>query len=505
MNFKRNLIVITSALVGALALTGCDLNGNGGFKHFEFIEEMEDKHEAFVKEGYSAIGDYDTFKVVTSKGELVDMGTSYQVFRDYGGASHIPSTGSQKMIVVPVEFSDYKTEKLNLTHEQYINNINKAFFGVSSQNAYVSVGEYFNRSSYGRLKLDGMVCDKVYTFPLSLKDIKERKLKRDSLATDYYKKVVSWLKENYKDIDSYQVEGLKTGKNIPIFMVYTYPGQTSKGVNDEFFWAYSFSDVPLSWASSSFMNLNYGDPDAHTYIHEVGHLFGLQDYYPTTQLEEGKITPEPTARIDMMDCSIGDETSLSKMMLNWTRPYYVKGSCEFEIRSFTEYGDVFLLSKEWNKTVFDEYYLLEFYTPTRLNTYDVSVGNSEAKLPTFPGIKIYHVDARLGYITNQKIVTEYCINGAGIPTSNNIGFAHDNNTYENPNRFQENYLYSLVLNNSEKLPSECATNENLFRAGDSIRDLKLNAGGSLNFKITVLELGYRKARIKIEKYLESAI
>ena len=508
MNFKRNLFVITTALVGALALSGCDF-GENKFQHFEFIEEKQETKE-----------DYFNFMVKDTKGENeIDLGDAYTLFRDYAGHSHIKSTGEQKIIVVPVEFPDYKVEKLSISNEQFIDKINKVFFGNAKNNAYVSVGEYFNKSSYGKLKLDGKVCDQIFTFPYSVEQIRERKLERDVLANDIYKKVIDWYKKNYDDIASYEVEGLKTGKNVPIYMVYTHPSISNQEEDETgFFWAYTFSDVPLSWSSASFMYLQYGEPDAHTYIHETGHLLGLTDYYPTIIPEENKtkaktggneieeedekepyVAYEPTARIDMMDCSIGDETSLSKMVLNWSKPTYVNSTQEVAIKSFTETGDVILLSNNWNHTPFDEYYLFEYYTPTGLNSYDISIGNSEAKLPKLPGIKIYHVDARLAYFEN-KTIKDYCVFGEKAPTSTiSLGLAHDNNTYINPDDYQKNYLYSLVLNHVEGMKTGAAVDANLFRYGDEIPDLKLNSGEKLNYKISVSWSSFEEVCIKFEK------
>lgn len=502
MNFKRNLLVITSALVGAIKLSSCLFDGQTSFKRFSFIEEKEDTHQDVSGAGYIKYGDYASYSVQTNEGKQ-ELGSAYKVIRDHGGENHLPSIGEQKIIVVPVQFSDYKVEKLGLTDSQFIECLNKAFFGVSSNNAYVSVSEYFNRSSYGKLKLSGKVCDKIYDFPLSTSEIKEKGIKREVLAQTYYSKVVEWYKSNYSDLGEYAVGELPNGKNIPIYMVYTYPSESEeKGEN--FFWAYTFSDIPLSWSSSSFMYLNYGEPDSHTFIHETGHLFGLLDYYPniipeTKEDEEPMVIPDPAGRIDMMDCSIGDETSFSKMYLNWARPYQITDSCDFTVKSFGETGDVLLLANEWNKTVFDEYYLVEFYTPTNLNTYDVSFGNSQAKLPTVPGIKIYHVDARLAYVDSRKKPDSYCEMGFGIPSKNNMGFAHDNNTYKEPDKFQKNYLYELKLNHSNEMISGCATNDNLYRAGDVIENLPLNKGGTLNYKIVIKDLQFGVATIKFEK------
>ena len=503
MNFKRNLFVITSALVGALALTGCDFSIGKKFTHFNYIEVPQDDHERITGDGYLKIGDYKPFKILNMDAEVVELGSAYETFRDYGGNSNIPSTGEQKIIVVPVAFKDYGVDKLDLSKEQFINELNRAFFGNSKNNEFVSVGEYFNKSSYGKLRLDGKVCDQIYEFPLSISEIKEKKLKRETLANKYYGEVLSWYKKTYgeNDLKKYEIEGLEEGKNVPIYMVYTYPSEEKTTEDPEnFFWAYTFSETPLSWSSYSFASQGYGLPDAHTYIHETGHLLGLVDYYPTLEPKnEETVVIEPTSFIDMMDASVGDETGFSKMFLNWTRPTYVTDDCKILVRSFTETGDLILVAPTWNETVFDEYYLIEFYTPTGLNTYDVSVGNNLVKLPKLPGFKIYHVDARLAHVSANRTPIGYCSNIAFTPTSTSVGFAHDNNTYDEPNDFQKNYLYQLILNNSKDVQITYATDSNLFRAGDEIPELKFNTGEEFDLKISIETVAFTHAVLKFEK------
>lgn len=500
MNFKRNCKHIISLIAAALAVTGCSLNGTSQFSRYEYINEKEDKHETKEFEGYVQYGDYSNYIVNDSvSGEDIDLGSAYDIFKNYSHEGHIKSEGNQKLLVIPVDFPDYSVGNLSISKTKYIENLNKAFFGKQNNNAYVSVANYFNVSSYGKLKIDGKVCDKFYTFPTKVSDIVKNKVPRDDLVKVYYPKILEWYKKNYSDIDDYKIEGLEEGKNVPIYLVYTYPCD-SQNESSTFFWAYTFSDVPLSWSSNSFMQLEYGEPDAHTYIHETGHLLGLTDYYPT--ITSDTKSPDPAGRIDMMDCSIGDETAYSKMFLNWTRPYVVNNNCQIKLNSFTESGDLVLLANDWNNTVFDEYYLVEFYSPTGLNTYDVSYGNSEAKLPAFPGIKIYHVDSRLAYISNDvnRTVLSYVGDPSYSPLSGNIiSYAHDNNTYSKPNIYQANYLYELVLNHADYPIVGAASNLHLFRVGDEARGLPLNKGGLLNYSIKVDSISFANATITIEK------
>ena len=53
----------------------------------------------------------------------------------------------------------------------------------------------------------------------------------------------------------------------------------------------------------------YGKVDAHTYIHEMGHMLGLPDYY------DYSFKSSPTGMYDMQDNNVGDHNPFSKMHL----------------------------------------------------------------------------------------------------------------------------------------------------------------------------------------------
>jgi hypothetical protein len=201
------------------------------------------------------------------------------------------------------------------------------------------------------------------------------------------------------------------------------------------------------------------------------------------------------------------------MVLNWAKPYHVQRSCEIKLKPLINGGDIILIKNGWNKTVFDEYFLVEFYTPLGLNYFDSNVGNSEARLPSLPGIKIYHVDARLGYFKRTGISSpleflNYCnVPGIADPGETNIfvRVAHDNSTYESVTgevpQYQKNYLYELELNNVGHAVAGCATNMNLFREGDSftIRSTSFNESSNTFYKIEIKNVGYSNATVKITK------
>ena len=179
-------------------------------------------------------------------------------------------------------------------------------------------------------------------------------------------------------------------------------------------WAYTFwennnspvIDNPKAnvycWGSYDFMyeglsNANTMKIDAHTFIHETGHMLGLDDYYDYDE----KSTLNPTGCLDMMDYNIGDHNAYSKFLLGWVEPQVFNfESGLYSLRPFESSGDCLLISTSRNNNIspLEEYLLIEYYTPTGLNEFD-SIYSYTSKYPllfTQKGVKVYHVDSRLG-------------------------------------------------------------------------------------------------------------
>ena len=114
----------------------------------------------------------------------------------------------------------------------------------------------------------------------------------------------------------------------------------------------------------------------------------------------------------MMDRNIGDHSGYSKMLLNWVTPYVASGNGRITLKPFSTSGDLFLIptNKGWNQTPYDEYLLLEYYAPVGINEKDAGTKytyyNKEGKKKVFTylnkcGLKVYHVDSRVGYFDSR--------------------------------------------------------------------------------------------------------
>ena len=124
---------------------------------------------------------------------------------------------------------------------------------------------------------------------------------------------------------------------------------------------------------------------------------GLEDYYVASQ-HEGEQNYGPMGAVDMMDFNITDHNAWSKFAYGWIKPYVVDDSCEITLKSSCRSGEAIILptSNSFNNSAFDEFIMMEYYTPDLLNYQDSFVGypNSPRGF-TENGVRIYHVDARL--------------------------------------------------------------------------------------------------------------
>jgi len=490
---KKNRFILLS-LIPSVLLTSCGRVTT--FKAYTDYVKDNDTYKEISGNNYVKPASFSAITYKDVNGEQRTQETFQDVYRYYddnsttNGLNCLESTGNQKILVVPVSFADHSFE--NDTKTKII--IQNAFFGNNSVNLYESVASFYNKSSYGKLKLTGEVTD-VFTSSYKYEDIKGST--NTTVVDRIYNEVVDFVKENVDDLSSYYPKG-NENRGLPIYMIYSAPNNVD---SSSIFWAFTKndSDIFYSWTSIDMLNTNRKNiSDAHVLIHESGHLFGLQDYYP----EFGKYSP--TGKVDMMDYSLGDHTAYSKMLLNWTRPYHVTGSTTLEIKPFENSGDVILLNDNWNNTAMDEYLAIEYYTPKELNSFDVKYGNTdgvnEYRLMSEPGIKIYHVDSRLGYYSIRTGVSAYM--GEDIPTNAyKVGIANSNHTL-----FRNNPLYQLLQKGGENtfINGDLADNNDLFKKGDTFgvntfNDYSFHNGDKLGYTIKIKDITSNKAVIEITK------
>lgn len=451
----------------------------------------------------------------------------------YYSDTYFPSTGKNKLLVVPVDFTDYKAESKLGGEDVSQKEIYDCFFGNSKDTGWESVRSYYEKSSYGSLIIEGEVtpwyhssystkafCQKVYSG-----NNNEYSSHYDP-TWDMLDEVTSWAKNTLK-IDLSEYDSNDDGLIDGVWMVYSCPYEYVNSDIDEngVYWAYTYGNYEnlnsstnsikgfkYSWASYSFMDDGgYGKVDAHTYIHETGHMLGLDDYYNyDNPANEGVC-----GGVDMMDDNIGDHGAYSKYLLNWTTPYVIDGtkdSVTINLKPFESSGEFILLSTNFNDSPFDEYITIEFYTPTGLNQKD-SVGYCGG-LNTYieKGIKINHIDSRILQDTYDKygdyLSSQYADNfidssyyeyyiGANNTPSYSVDTKNDKNSpYRLIQLIEANN--ELTFKGSADYSINYGTNEVLFHSGDSfsmnkyskffVNGSSLNSGDNLPYEVIIGEI-----------------
>jgi M6 family metalloprotease-like protein len=445
----------------------------------------------------------------------------------------LPHVGNPKVLVVPVLFTDYACG-FQFNCETVVNQIDKAFFGTSEDTPYESVRSYYYKSSYGNLTIDGTVTPIYEVGKTTVEWAREKRTGRQydqfyHPAWGLTEDVTAWYK-TLTNSNLSEYDGNGDGWIDAIYLLYLAPAYPrfypSTRIYPEdverTFWAYvywNYNNVSLaneadpipftfSFLGYDFMYEGYGQNqiDAITYIHETGHILGLTDYY---SYDTDISAWGPTGRLDMMDNNVLDHNAYSKFLLEWINPYVIdntKQETTITIAPFESSGDAIIVKNGFNGSPYDNYLILEYYTPTGLNEEHSQAPYAGNNLRGFtePGVKIYHVDSRLGAydwnsgnfkgFTNEVIIpenenyTEYYM----IVNSNSVTRHRGDMTY-----MKLIHLLESSGNNTFRLGGS-ASNDTLFQTGDYFNPLKhfaamtifgqFNDGTEIGYEITIGEM-----------------
>ncbi len=447
----------------------------------------------------------------------------------------MPSTGESSILVVPIEFSDDAFTATELERISY------SFFGESEDTGWESVASYYEKSSYGKLNIVGDVTEPVH-FDISTHEAQIRYEKDNSFVQTILFSALDGLEKNGLDFSRYDANG--DGILDAVWLVYSAPFSSTS----DFYWAFTtwameertyggYMPSSYSWASVDFLQRGRYRPyfsslngDAHTFIHETGHLMGLDDYYSYDNGSDGN-QDSPTGGTMMMDYNIGDHDAYSKFVLDWIEPtvitksYLEENDYTITLESFGQSGDALILpiskdgTEDYNGTPFDEYLILEYYTPDGLNQQDAETAYESLSMFGEPGLLVYHVNSRIGKMVADRSAERgvswdgYCydaISNALEDQSLNYLFYY---LYSNTRSYsleksittdEENYyrgrLLSLLSADERKTyfstPFTMANDSSLFQEGDaflvpggSFEEFTFDDGSLPQFGFTVQESG----------------
>ena len=394
-----------------------------------------------------------------------------------------PTVGTPGVLVIPVEFSDRTASQLGYS----IDNI-KSVFEKDGENEYYSVYDYYYISSLGQLSLDITVVDQWfrpskpstyyanYTMSIDGEDV----FMGDQLVMD------EALKYLDKEIDLSKYDSDSNGIIDAVVLVTTLK---IDGESD-FYWAYRYwnyytdsedyyyeydgvSANDYLWASYEFIHEDtlltgdYSDTsiiNPYTFIHELGHILGADDYYDTTYFGS------PLGGYDIMDSEVGDHNAYTKFNLGWitsSRLIVTDTSVTLTLEDFSKNGDTIILANNFDPTlgVYQEYYILVYYTDSELNS---GIGGYFDK----NGILVYHVDASLYYEEYEGEIY-YDVYNTNTEAQNEGGTL--------------NNLIELMPHGSEYVYIE----------GESMKSATDNTGKVLGYTFTVVELTDTEATITV--------
>lgn len=400
----------------------------------------------------SAVADYKTptynSAFTTENMNKDNLGLGY-------GYHYLPSTGNSKLLVIPIQTTDCKFDSDDSER------LEAAFFGEASETGWESVASFYEESSYGQLHISGEVTSPV-TLNMTTSQLAAKAKKATDSNTNYTDTILESALEvltEKTDLDLSQYDTNNDKIIDAVWMIYAPAYDT----NSDLYWAYTtwatkagqvggYTPCCYAWASIDFLDAGgYVLPDAHTYIHETGHMMGLDDYYSYDYSASDGCYDTPIGGVDMMDFNIGDHDSFSKYLLGWktptvlTKEYLEANNNTLTLSSMVANGTSFLIptykdgEKNYNDTPFDEYLLMEYYTPTGLNYQDSKGSGYAGRLATYtqPGIALYHVNATIGKISAT---------GSGLSWD---GYAYDKlPSYYSTTSWGRTFIYTYLYNNT---------------------------------------------------------
>ena len=414
------------------------------------------------------------------------------------GAIGLPSTGNIRALVVPVQFSGTSISSAQLT------DLNTAFNGTQTDTGWESVKTYYQKASYGNLNFTFDI-QGVYNAKYNSSYYENYKESYKEDGNTYTRtgeevvltEVLSYL-ESRLDLTKY--DNNNDGVIDAVYLIYSAPVDYDEG---DFYWAYTtwyygenkydgleayyyfFAGFDFMYESTSkdtgsgYDRISGLKINASTYIHETGHLLGLDDYY---DYDTSAGCNEGLGCADMMDYTVGDHNVYSKIMLGWLTPTIVNENRTVTIQSSQASGSAILIPLDFNNSYFCEYLLIDLYSAQGLNALHASVDNTYLYGGANYGVRIYHVSSSINK-----------------PFDNDYGsFTDCNNTSTAKSLIK---LVEADGENKFKSSDGIATQADLWKAGNQLSKVfpayTRNDGKKVNFDIKIDSLSATSATVTI--------
>ncbi len=323
------------------------------------------------------------------------------------------AVGDLNVLVVPFYFKD-QADQINDTRME---NIKTALGRVMDESGNVTtytigdgltLSEYFEMVSYGKLHITSFVTD---WYGISGKCYMDEAY--DPLNVSYVDEIQKWVEKNYADLSG-TLDQDGNGYYDAVILIcagegsqggYT-PAVISGAVQTK--WAYGperlekgktaigYAVVANENTLDMYYDYTLGQPSAEILIHEMGHVFGLVDYYDATY---GMI--DAVGEYDMQSGNVGDWNPYSKFAAGWIEPVVItpeeieaKGTIEVTLRSYANTGDTLLIPVKGTAigpngmSPFEEYIAVDFFTADGVNSYYTPRYGLEG----ISGVMVYHIN-----------------------------------------------------------------------------------------------------------------
>ncbi|MBQ1305018.1 MAG: hypothetical protein IIY44_01310 [Erysipelotrichales bacterium] len=276
-----------------------------------------------------------------------------------------------------------------------------------------SVNSYFHYTSYGKVDFDFRFhyVDTGISSAEAYQIVQEQY--RDyvfAYVDEIRKENPEEMKELDKDKDGYldslviitAEDSLKTVNDGNVYFL--FGGSSGKSTRDP---NRKLPDLgSYSYLSYDELNLPLEEEHGGTriLIHEIGHQFGLEDYYDRTPAPDTEYEISTLGEFDMQDVDRADWNVYSRYACGWIDPYVIEGKIDkitLKLRCSAEAPDTVLLTSSagFNGTPFDEYVLIDVLAPRGASGFDWKyVTDEHFMTPGDPrvngGVRVYHVDSR---------------------------------------------------------------------------------------------------------------
>ena len=427
--------------------------------------------ELFTNEGAGLPSDPDgVYDLDFTKGEYIKDVTNQGEY-----VNGCPPTGSPAVLVIPVQFSDITAESKGYTTDVLVEVLSQG-----GKTDYYSLYDYYYISSYGQLTLDITVLDfwftpeheseyySQFTFIYDDQEVPQGEQLILDEALDYL--------DDFMDLSQFDSDDNGTIDSVILVNTLTIDPTIS------YYWAFRYFNFYMDeegsyyeydnvhskdyiWMPYQFIfegddengNHIYNDTSAmntNTFIHEFGHILGLEDYYDYSGINTPLV-------YDIMYHGLGDHNAYSKFNLGWlttSRLVVTDSSVTLTLEDFSKNGDTIIIANNWDDKLgaYQEYYVLVYYTNNGLNAGE---GNGYF---ADEGVLVYHVNAAMYMQEGKDLYDVY---------NKNTDVTHEYGT--------KNNLIDYVLNTD---------GEHVYGVGDTMPTVTDDYGNELIYNFVVDEI-----------------